>query len=58
MDRGMNCVALCVERYLSNAASFILYGIICLTRLVESATLFTTFEEHMCYTRSVRQPPE
>ena len=36
------------KRYLSNMTSFVFYGITCLMRLIEMATLFTTFEEHMC----------
>ena len=30
-------------------------GTTCLVRLVEYATLFAPFEEHVCYTSSVRQ---
>ena len=41
-------VALPVQRYLSNAASCVFYGIACLTRLIEFAAVFATFEEHMC----------
>ena len=46
--------------YLSNAALFVFYGITCLTRLVDVATLFATFEETMRWTSSVRQavPPD
>ena len=53
-------VALLVQRYLSNTASFVFYGITCLIRLIELAALFNTFEENMCQTSSVRQvvPPE
>ena len=42
------------------AASFVFYGIACLTWLMHFATLFTTFEEHMYYTSCVRQvaPPD
>ena len=37
----------------------VFYGITCLIRLVESAGLFASFEESVCYTSSVRQvaPP-
>ena len=40
-------------------ASCVFYGITCLIRLIELATLFATFEERVCYTSSVRQvvPP-
>ena len=53
-------VALPVRRYLSNAASFVFYGIACLMRLIEVTALFATFEENMCQTSSVRQvvPPD
>ena len=43
---GTTCLKLL--EYLSNTASFVVYGITCLTRLIEFAELFTTFEEHMC----------
>ena len=33
--------------YLSNAASFVFYGIACLVRLIEFAAFFVAFEEHM-----------
>ena len=36
--------ALLVQGYLSNAASFAFYGTTCLTRLIEFASLFATFE--------------
>ena len=42
-------VALLVSRYLSNTASFVFYGIACLTWLIEFAALFATFEESVCY---------
>ena len=38
-------VALLVQRYLSNTASFGLYGTTCLSRLTEFAALFTVVEE-------------
>ena len=41
-------VALLVERYLSNTASFVFHGITCLTQLIEFAALLTTFEKHQC----------
>ena len=46
--------------YLSNATCLrwprlFVYGIACLIRLVESATLFVTFEESVCYTSNVRR---
>ena len=34
--------------YLSNAVSFVFYGITCLMRLVEVAALFATIEENVC----------
>ena len=43
---GRHWLALLVQRYLSNTASFVFYGIACLLRLLGSATLFTTFEEN------------
>ena len=45
---GMVCyMILYVERYLSNAASFVFYVVACLTRLIQFAALFTTFEESL-----------
>ena len=41
-------MALHVQRYLSNAASFVFYGVACLIRLIEFATFFATFEERLC----------
>ena len=40
---GTTCIT--VQRYVSNAASFVFYGTTCLMRLVESAALFAAFEE-------------
>ena len=40
--------SLLVQRYLSDAASFVFYGITCLMRLIEFAASFVTFEENMC----------
>ena len=45
---ALTWVALPVQRYLSNTASFVFYGITRLIRLIESAALFATFEENMC----------
>ena len=41
-------VALLVLHYLSNATSFVLYGITCLIRLNELAALFAAVEENVC----------
>ena len=49
------------RHYLSNAACLynaalrVFYGATCLLRPVESATLFATFEDIVCYTSRVRQ---
>ena len=54
-------MALLVQRYLSNTASSVFYGIACLIRLAGFAALFATFEEDMREKKSsVRQvvPPE
>ena len=53
-------VSLLFERYLSNTTSCVCYGITCLIRLIQFAALFTTLEERVCWTTSVRQvvPPE
>ena len=43
-------VALPVQHYLSNVASFVIYGITCpIIRLIEFAALFATIEESVCY---------
>ena len=52
---GFSWAALLVQRYLSNMASFVFYGITCLIRLIEFATGFATFEESQCQTGSLRQ---
>ena len=35
------------NNYLSSTAPFVFYGVTCLIRLIEFATLFATFEEDM-----------
>ena len=44
-------MALLVESCVSNAAACVFYGVTCLIRLSAFATLFTTFEESVCYTK-------
>ena len=56
VSTSINKVALQVECYLSNTASFVL----CVFRIVKDrhkgfAAFFTTFEEHLRWTSSVRQ---
>ena len=53
-------ITVLVQRYLSNMASFVVYGITCLIRLVVFAELFTIVEEIVCYTSTLRQviPPD
>ena len=41
---GAGWVALLVQRYLSNTASYAFYGIACLIRRIEFATFFAAFE--------------
>ena len=42
-----DCVALPVQRYLSNAASFAFYAMTCLIRRIGFAALFVFLEENM-----------
>ena len=42
------CATLLVQRYFSNTASSVFYGIACQIRLIEFAASFTTFEDNLC----------
>ena len=41
------CLYIHIYNYMCNADSFVLYGITCLTRLMQLAAFFATLEEHL-----------